>query len=74
MFTIKMIPNYNKDEGTEVTERRPGYQTLIRQNGSLQLSTSHMMFPGLFEYNKKFTLRRIDDNMNDVEPTVKSMR
>ena len=74
MFTVKMIPNYQKEEGTEVTERRSNYQSIIRQHGSLQLSTSHMVFPGLFEYEKKLTLRRKDANMNDVEPTVKSMR
>ena len=43
-------------------------------DGRLQLSTSHMMIPGLFEHEKKFTLRRRDASMNDVERTVKSMR
>lgn len=62
VFTVNMVPTFKKDEDPELGARQPIYQKMVRDNGSLQLSKSHMIFPGLLDYNKKFVLRRSDAN------------
>ena len=73
-FKIKMVPPFNREEAMEVTIRRPQYQEVMRKVGAHMLCTGFAVLPGIRNIDKKFKLRRTDEDGNEKEVIERSLR
>ena len=67
--TTKMVSQWDQDE-----EKRALYIDMVTTHGSVMLSTGAATIRGLINAEKVFTLRRKDDEGNDLAPIKKSIR
>ena len=69
-FTVQMIPTKEKDEDAGLATKRESYIDMVQKSGSVQLSMGSANINGLVQFNKKYTLRRENEDGTPA-PTIR---
>ena len=72
-FTIKMVPPAAQGEEDKLAAVRQNYIRCVQTHGSVQLSMGSTVISGLINADKRFTLRRIDENGKGIPAIKKSV-
>ena len=69
-FTVQIIPSKEKDEDAALATKREYYVQMVQDVGAVQLSMGSANINGLIQFNKKYTLRRENEDGTPA-PTIR---
>ena len=69
-FTVQMIPSKEKDEKRELASKRERYVQMVQDADAVQLSIGSTNISGLIQFNKKYNMRRVNEDGTPA-PTIR---